>query len=122
MYAIIEDGGKQYRVSEGDTIQIEKTDTEGTITFDNVLMISDGDNTSYGTPYVESAKVSGDVLGTAKADKVLVFKQKLRKDHRKLRGHRQQYTSVKDSFGRKGRLPAPQLRGHGFSIEHPRLN
>ncbi len=97
MYAIIEDGGKQYRVSEGDTIQIEKTDTEGTITFENVLMISDGDNTSYGTPYLESAKVSGDILGTAKADKVLVFKQKLRKDHRKLRGHRQQYTSVKIS-------------------------
>lgn len=95
MYAIIETGGKQYRVSEGDTLKIEKINDKESVTFDNVLMVADGDNISYGNPYLASAKVSADVLGTAKAKKVLVFKQKLRKNHRKLRGHRQQLTSVK---------------------------
>ncbi len=97
MYAIIEAGGKQYRVSEGDTIKIEKIDDKEKVTFDSVVMVADGDNISYGNPYITSAKVSADVMGTSKAGKVLVFKQKLRKNHRKLRGHRQQYTSVKIS-------------------------
>ncbi len=97
MYAIIETGGKQLRVSEGDTLKIERLNniTEDTVTFDNILMISDGDNTSYGNPFLASAKVTADVVGAGKAKKVLVFKQKLRKGYRKLRGHRQQFTSVK---------------------------
>ncbi len=95
MYAIIETGGKQYRVSEGDTLKIEKIDESKSVTFGNVLMVSDGDNISYGSPFLESAEVTADVLGTGKAGKVLVFKQKTRKGHRKLRGHRQQYTTVK---------------------------
>ena len=97
MYAIIETGGKQFRVSEGDTLKIERLNnvTEDTVTFDNVLMISDSDNTSYGNPFLSSAKVTADIVGTGKAKKVLVFKQKLRKGYRKLRGHRQQFTSVK---------------------------
>ncbi len=95
MYAIFEIGGKQYRVSEGDVIKIEKINDEKTVSFDNVLMVSDGDNISYGSPYIESAKVTADILGTEKAKKVLVFKQKTRKNYRNLRGHRQQYTSVK---------------------------
>jgi large subunit ribosomal protein L21 len=95
MYAIFESGGKQYRVSEGDTLKIEKISNKKSVTFGNVLMIADGDGISYGTPFLSSAKVTADVLGTDKAGKVLVFKQKLRKDHRKLRGHRQQYTSVR---------------------------
>ena len=95
MYAIIETGGKQYRVSKGETIQIEKIDNKKSVTFNNVLMVSDGENISYGDPYVKSAKVSADVLGTEKDKKVLVFKQLMRKSHRKLRGHRQLLTSVK---------------------------
>jgi len=95
MYVIFETGGKQYRVSEGDVIKIEKINDEKSVTFDNVMMISDGDNISYGNPYIESAQVTADVLGTEKAKKVLVFKQKTRKGYRNLRGHRQQYTSVK---------------------------
>ena len=95
MYAIIETGGKQYRVSEGDTIKIEKISDEESVTFDKVLMVSDGDKVSYGNPYLGSTKVTADVMGTDKAKKVLVFKQKMRKTYRKLRGHRQQYTSVK---------------------------
>ncbi len=95
MYAIFESGGKQYRVSEGDILKIEKIGDETSVTFDNVVLIADGDNISYGTPYLDSATVSADVLGTAKAKKILVFKQKTRKGYRRLRGHRQQYTSVK---------------------------
>ena len=95
MYAIIESGGKQYRVAEGETIKIERIDDKESITFNNVLMISDGEKSSFGDPYIKSAEVSADVIGTEKGKKVLVFKQKLRKNHRKLRGHRQEYTSVK---------------------------
>jgi large subunit ribosomal protein L21 len=95
MYAIFEIGGKQYRVSEGDVVKIEKINDEKSVTFGNVLMVSDGDNISYGNPYIESAQVTADILGTEKAKKVLVFKQKTRKGYRNLRGHRQQYTSVK---------------------------
>ena len=95
MYAIIESGGKQYRVSEGDTVKIENIESTDPVTFEHVLMVSDGENTSYGTPYVDSAKVTADIVGTGRAKKILVFKQKTRKNHRKLNGHRQQYTEVK---------------------------
>jgi large subunit ribosomal protein L21 len=95
MYAIIETGGKQYRVSEGDVVDIENIDSQEPVTFDNVLMISDGENVSFGNPFLESAKVTADIVRTGKAKKILVFKQKVRKGYRKLRGHRQQYTSVK---------------------------
>ncbi|UCH80930.1 MAG: 50S ribosomal protein L21 [Nitrospiraceae bacterium] len=95
MYAIFESGGKQYKAVEGETIKIDKIDNKKSVTFGNVLMVSDGDNISYGNPYIASAKISADVVETAKDKKVLVFHQKLRKNHRKLRGHRQQYTSVK---------------------------
>jgi large subunit ribosomal protein L21 len=95
MYAIFESGGKQYKASEGETIKIDKIDNKKSVTFGNVLMVSDGDNISYGNPFLASAKISADVVETAKGKKVLVFHQKLRKGQRKLRGHRQQYTSVK---------------------------
>lgn len=95
MYAIIETGGKQYNVSEGDTLKIEKIDNKKTVTFENVLMASDGDKVSYGSPFLSSVKVTAEVLGDGKAKKVLVFKQKTRKGHRKLRGHRQPYTMIK---------------------------
>jgi large subunit ribosomal protein L21 len=95
MYAVIETGGKQYKVSEGDILKIEKIKGEKTITFNNVLMISDGDKVLYGTPFLSSAKVEAEVIGNEKAKKVLVFKQKPRKGYRKLRGHRQEYTKVR---------------------------
>jgi large subunit ribosomal protein L21 len=97
MYAIIETGGKQYRVSEGDILNVEKLDTADneSVTFDNVVMISDGDKVSFGNPYVAKAKVTADVLKTEKGKKVLVFKKKMRKGYKRLRGHRQLYTSLK---------------------------
>ena len=95
MYAIIESGGKQFKVAEGETIKIDKIDNKKSVTFNNVLVVSDGDTVSYGDPYIKAAKVSAEVIGTEKDKKILVFHQKLRKGHRKLRGHRQQFTSVK---------------------------
>ncbi len=97
MYAIIETGGKQYRVSEGDILKVEKLDIADneTVTFDNVVLISDGDKVSCGTPYVTKAKVTADVLKTEKGKKVLVFKKKMRKGYKRLNGHRQLETSVK---------------------------
>lgn len=94
MYAIIETGGRQYRVSEGDTLEIEKISNKKSITFNNVLMVSDGERATYGTPFIKSAKVSADVVHNGKQKKVLVFKRKPRKGFRSLRGHRQPFTAV----------------------------
>jgi large subunit ribosomal protein L21 len=95
MYAIFETGGKQYKVSKGDIIRIEKIDNKKSVTFNNVLMTSDGSKVSFGDPFLKSAKVTADVVDNLKARKILVFKQKPRKGYRKLRGHRQQYTVIK---------------------------
>lgn len=96
MYAIIETGGKQYKVSEGDILKIGKIDNKKSVTFTSVLMVSEEDDkVSFGNPFLSSAKVNAEVLGNEKDKKVLVFKQKPRKGHRKLKGHRQHYTKVK---------------------------
>jgi len=95
MYAIIETGGKQYKVSEGDVLKVEKVDNQGEVTFNNVLMVSDGDKISFGNPFLPSAKVTAEVIGNSKAKKVLVFKQRQRKGYRRLRGHRQLFTEIK---------------------------
>ena len=96
MYAIIETGGKQYKVSEGDVVFIEKLDVEenAEITFDKVLLAGEGDTVKVGTPTVEGATVSAKVLKNGKAKKVIVFKMKRKKNERKRRGHRQPYTKV----------------------------
>jgi large subunit ribosomal protein L21 len=95
MFAIIETGGKQYRVSEGDVLKVEKISDSGSVTFDKVLMVSDGDKISVGNPFLSSAKVTADIVGNGKSEKVLVFKMRPRKNYRKTRGHRQPYTEVK---------------------------
>lgn len=94
-YAVIETGGKQYRVSEGDTLKIEKIEDKESVTFDRVLMINDGGKSVFGSPMLPSAKVTADVVGDGREKKILVFRQKLRKGFRKLRGHRQEFTTVK---------------------------
>ena len=96
MYAIIETGGKQYKVSEGDVVFIEKLDVEenAEITFDKVLLAGEGDTVKVGTPTVEGATVSAKVHKNGKAKKVIVFKMKRKKNERKRRGHRQPYTKV----------------------------
>lgn len=96
MYAVIETGGKQYTVHEGDVLKIEKLDVaEGeTLTFDKVLMINENGDLKVGTPYVEGAKVEAKVLRQAKDKKIIVYKYKPKKNERKKKGHRQPYSLV----------------------------
>ena len=95
MYAIIATGGKQYRVSEGDVIYIEKIDAQvdSTVSFDVLLVGNDGD-VRIGTPIVEGAKVEGKVGGQVRGEKIVVFKYKSKKNYRRKQGHRQPYTKV----------------------------
>ena len=95
--AIIETGGKQYKVKEGDVIFIELLSSEDgeKVTFDNVLAVFDKKNTKIGSPYVEGASVEATVVKSGKARKILVFKMKRRKGYRRKQGHRQPYTKVK---------------------------
>lgn len=97
MYAIIETGGKQYRVQEGDTLFIEKLEVAAgdSVEFDKVLAVSKEGKLAVGTPAVKDAKVSATVVENGKAKKVIVFKYKAKKDYRKKQGHRQHYTKVK---------------------------
>lgn len=96
MYAIIATGGKQYKVEEGDIINVEKLDAEeGTkYTFDQVLVVNDG-AMKIGTPVVEGASVVAEVLGNGRAKKVVVYKYKRKTGYHKKNGHRQAYTAVK---------------------------
>lgn len=97
MYAVIKTGGKQYRVTEGDTLRVEKLLGEkGTsIELNDVLAIGEGENMRVGTPVVEGAKVIAEIIGQGKAKKVLIFKKKRRKGYAKKQGHRQSFTSLK---------------------------
>ena len=97
MFAVIESGGKQHTVSEGESLKVELlSDEEGsTIEFDKVLMISNGNESKIGNPYVENAKVTAKLVSNGKHDKIRVFKMKRRKDYRKKQGHRQNLTKVK---------------------------
>ena len=96
MYAVIETGGKQYKVSEGDVIFIEKLAAEegDSVTFDKVLILADGENVNVGTPLVDGASVTGKVEKQGKAKKIYVFKMKRKKNYRRKKGHRQPYTKV----------------------------
>ena len=96
MYAVIETGGKQYRVQEGDVITVEKLKVEAgdKIEFDKVMVLSDGKEIQVGAPYLAETKVFGSVVENGKAQKVIIFKYKSKKDYRKKQGHRQPYTMV----------------------------
>ena len=95
--AIIETGGKQYKVKEGDEIYVELlTNEDGEkVTFNNVLAVFDKKNTKIGSPYVDGATVEASVVKSGKASKIIVFKMKRRKGYRRKQGHRQPYTKVK---------------------------
>ncbi len=96
MYAIIETGGKQYRVQEGDVLFIEKLNVEAgdAVEFDKVLAVSNGEELTVGAPIVEGAKVDATVEKNGKGKKVIIYKYKAKKDYRKKQGHRQPYTKV----------------------------
>lgn len=96
MYAIVETGGKQYKVSKDEIINVEKLDAKvGETVKLQVLMTVDGDKIVNGNPYVKNAEVVAEVVEQGKSDKVLVFKYKAKKNERKKQGHRQPYTSLK---------------------------
>ena len=96
MYAIIETGGKQYRVQAGDQIRVEKLNAEdgAVVVFDKVLVAGEGADIKVGTPYINGLTVDGKVIESGKGDKVIIFKYKAKKDYRKKQGHRQPYTLV----------------------------
>ncbi|MBQ6499329.1 MAG: 50S ribosomal protein L21 [Ruminococcus sp.] len=95
MFAVIETGGKQYRVEQGDVIYIEKLDAENGATVEfKVVAVSDGDGIKAGTPYVDGAKVSAEVIKTDKAKKIYVSTYKSKKGEKRKMGHRQPYTKV----------------------------
>ncbi|MCY3819949.1 MAG: 50S ribosomal protein L21 [Gammaproteobacteria bacterium] len=97
MFAVFESGGKQHRVSEGDVVRLERVSGEPgqSVEFDRVLMVSEGDDVTVGTPYVEGGKVTAEVVDQGRADKVRVIKFKRRKNYLRRAGHRQQYTEVR---------------------------
>ncbi|HPL63665.1 MAG: 50S ribosomal protein L21 [Syntrophales bacterium] len=97
MYAVIKTGGKQYRVSEGDRIEIEKIDGDSgsDVVFNEVLMVSRGEEIRVGTPLIAGAKVIGEIVLQGKGPKITIFKMKRRKGFRKKTGHRQDLTSLK---------------------------
>jgi large subunit ribosomal protein L21 len=99
MYAVIQTGGKQYRVSPGEIVKVEKLDgnTGDPVSFDKVLLTSDGDNVNYGKPYLSNVKVIGQITRQGKNRKIIVFKYKRRKGYRKKQGHRQNFTLIKIS-------------------------
>ncbi|MBW1895708.1 MAG: 50S ribosomal protein L21 [Deltaproteobacteria bacterium] len=97
MYAVISTGGKQYKVSEGETIRVEKIpgDVGDSVSFDRVLLFSDGETIRAGQPTLENTAVTGHIVEQGKAKKVIVFKYKRRKRYRKKSGHRQLYTALR---------------------------
>jgi large subunit ribosomal protein L21 len=115
MYAVIETGGKQYRVNEGDVIRIEKLPEEvgSVVTFEKVLLVSAGDKVSVGTPVVDGAKVTGKVVEQDRAKKIIVFKKKRRKGYQVKQGHRQDYTGVLIEKINKGRKKAQSKKDSG---------
>ncbi|MGD8369217.1 MAG: 50S ribosomal protein L21 [Desulfobacterales bacterium] len=97
MYAVVSTGGKQYKVSEGDVLRVEKIPGEvgEEVSFDRVLLVSDGQDLTVGQPIVADAAVKARILEQGKAKKILVFKYKRRKRYRRKQGHRQPYTAVR---------------------------
>jgi large subunit ribosomal protein L21 len=96
MYAVIETGGKQYRVNQGDIIKVEKltVDVGQKVDFDRVLLVGEGTDVKVGNPIVDGATVSGTVVEQDRHRKIIVFKMKRRKNYRRKQGHRQDYTGV----------------------------
>ncbi len=97
MYAVVNTGGKQYKVGKGDSFRVEKLpgDVGSNVTFDKVLLFSDGETVRIGRPYLDDMKVSGHIVEQGKGKKIIVFKYKKRKRYKRKQGHRQPFTLVK---------------------------
>jgi large subunit ribosomal protein L21 len=104
MYAVVNTGGKQYKVQQGEILRVEKIpgDVGSPVTFERVLMFSDGENVSIGQPELDNVAVEGHIVEQGKAKKIIVFKYKRRKRYRRKQGHRQTFTAVQiDSIAAK---------------------
>ena len=97
MHAVFRTGGKQFRAAAGERPRIPSLDAAAgtTVTFEDVLLVSDGDDVRVGTPTVEGATITAEVLGSGRGKKVIVFKRKRRKGYRRKQGHRQGYTEIR---------------------------
>ena len=97
MYAVIATGGKQYRVEQGETIEVEKLGVEpgASIEFGEVLLVADGEQVTVGAPHVSGAKVTAEVVDEKKGPKLIIYKYRRRKGYRRKTGHRQTYTRLK---------------------------
>ena len=97
MFAVLNTGGKQYKVSEGDLIKVEKleSDVGDKVTLSQVLMVGEGEDVEVGSPYVSNCEVTGEVVEQGKGAKIIVFKKKRRKGYRRKNGHRQRFTQLK---------------------------
>jgi large subunit ribosomal protein L21 len=97
MYAVFQSGGKQHRVTEGQTVRLEKIELEvgASVEFDNVLMIANGEDINVGAPYIAGGKVTAEVVTQGRGDKIRIVKFRRRKHSRKEQGHRQWFTEVK---------------------------
>ncbi len=97
MYAVVNTGGKQYKVQEGDLLRVEKLigDIGAEVAFDQILLYSDGEKLTIGQPVVENVAVNAHIVEQAKSKKIIVFKYKRRKRYRRKQGHRQMYTTIK---------------------------
>jgi large subunit ribosomal protein L21 len=119
MYAVVNSGGKQYKVQQGEVLRVEKIsgDVGSPVTFERVLMFSDGENVRIGQPLLDSVAVEGHIVQQAKAKKIIVFKYKRRKRFRRKNGHRQEFTAVlidsinaKDTKGPKAAEPKAEAK------------
>ena len=97
MFAVLKTGGKQYKVIQGDLIEVEKleSDVGDKVTLDQVLMVGEGEDVEVGSPYVSNCQVTGEVVKQGKGAKIIVFKKKRRKNYRRKNGHRQFITQLK---------------------------
>ena len=97
MFAVLNTGGKQYKVSQGDLIKVEKleSDVGDKVTLSRVLMVGQGEDVEVGSPYVSNCEVTGEVVEQGKGAKMIVFKKKRRKGYRRKNGHRQRFTQLK---------------------------
>jgi large subunit ribosomal protein L21 len=97
MFAVLNTGGKQYKVSQGDLIEVEKLDSDvgDKVTLSQVLMVGEGEKVEVGSPYVSNCKVTGEVVEQGKGAKIIIFKKKRRKNYRRKNGHRQFFTQLK---------------------------
>ena len=97
LYAVMETGGKQYRVQAGDVFRVERLEGEtgGEVVFKRVSVVGEDNSTKFGKPWVEGAEVKAEIISQSRAEKILVFKFKSKKNVRRMRGHRQYYTEIR---------------------------